>query len=76
MRPFHLREAAADALFTIDGVMPQFAGQAADRTRMTFEFMAKKSCVCCLTFYVASTSTFFSISSISHLTNNQFGELR
>lgn len=76
MRPFHLREAAADALFTIDGVMLQFAGQAADRSRMTFEFMAKKSCVCCLTFYVTSMSTSFSISSISHHINNQFGKLR
>lgn len=62
MHPVHLRQAADDALFTIIGVMLHFTG---DRSRMAFEFMAKKSDVCCLTFYVASTSTSFSVPNIS-----------
>lgn len=66
MHPVHLWQAAADALFTIIGVMLHFTG---DRSRMAFEFMVKKSDVCCLTFYVASASASFSVSKVSHLAN-------
>lgn len=59
MHSVHLREAATDALFTIARVMLHFNGQAVDRLRMACEFIANKTYLYCLTFYVASTSAWF-----------------
>lgn len=55
----HQSEAAAKALFTIISVMLHFTGQATDSSRVTFEFTAKKSYLCCLTS-VKCTGTFTS----------------
>lgn len=60
MHFIHHSEAATKALFTIISVMLHFTGQATDSSRMTFEFMAKKSSLCCLTS-VKCTGTFKSL---------------
>lgn len=77
MHFIHHSEAATKALFTIISVMLHFTGQATDSSRMTFEFMAKKSYLCCLSSVKCmgtfkSMSNYFSVSGISSLKNNQF----